>query len=166
MAHTSYSSYLPSCFCWTDRYFLRQVNKTEKTYMTLKIVLIVWYLQSFCLQASFASTLEREVVKAERQRATGNTNENSSPFTDIVITISIKCNKIKQHARWNSRGVLFSPLYVLSTSAFQHFQVWVKMRKRRPCSDHAKAKFIHLKQLFFILTLFPSSFSITISFLL
>ena len=122
--------------------------------MTLKIVLIVWYLQSFCLQASFANTLEREVVKAERQRAAGNTNESAGPFTDIVITISIKCNKIiEQHARWNSRGVLFSSLYVLSTSAFQHFQVWVKMRKRRPCSDHYKAEFVHFKQLLYSVSL-------------
>lgn len=44
-----------------------------------------------------------------------------SSFTDMGITIAMKRHGIiEQHARWDSRGLLFSSLYLLSTNAFQH----------------------------------------------
>lgn len=69
--------------------------------------------------------------------------------------------------RLDSRGFLFSSTSCLQmASKLTYFQVWVKMRKRRNCNDCYAAKFIHFKWLFFIMRLFPDSFSIMIPFLL
>lgn len=122
VAHISCWSYLPSCFGWTQIFFKKSQQDGQNLWLRVsrdradnRSLAIISPLGRLCKYSSWKGARQgREVV--------GNTKEKAGLFLyRHSHNYSKKYNEIiEQHARWDTRRMLFSSLHLLSINTFQH----------------------------------------------